>query len=127
MDDITAALDKLTLLQMVLAWAFVACYALSLGGMLEPRGSRRAAVAAALCAVAFCIASDAWVHAALLVAFAVAGMGVFVAAAWTLSRLAAWCLQPGPRANPPVSPRATPAPRRLPLGVMLRALWRSQA
>jgi hypothetical protein len=125
MDDITASLNKLSLLQMVLAWTFVACYALALGGLLEPRGSRRAAALAVLAAVLFCAFADNWVHGALLVTFAVAGMGLFVALAWVLARSVSWFLLRGAPAKP--AP-AAPAPAKpQPIGVMLRDLWRSQA
>lgn len=125
MDDITASLNKLSLLQMVCAWAFVACYALALGGMLEARGSRRAAGVAVLAAVLFCALGENWVHGALLVTFAVAGMGLFVAAAWALARFAGWFVN----RNTPAQPApVTPAPAKpQPIGVMLRALWRWEA
>lgn len=122
MDDITASLNKLSLLQMICAWTFVACYALALGGMLEARGSRRAAGLAALAAVLFCAFGENWVHGALLVMFAVAGMGIFVAAAWALARGAAWFVNRGTPAQP--APATPPAAKPQPIGVMLRALWR---
>ncbi|MET0335877.1 MAG: hypothetical protein ABW190_16535 [Rhizobacter sp.] len=121
MEDITLSLGKLNLTQMVCAWAFVACYALALGGMFGPTGSQRAAGLAALSAVLFCVFADYWVHGALLVLFAVAGMGVFVAVAWALARLAGWFVQSGERVDTP-----TPAPavraKPQPFGGMLRAL-----
>lgn len=125
MEDITASLNKLSLLQMICAWTFVACYALALGGMLEARGSRRAAGLALIAAGLFCALGENWVHGALLVTFAVAGMGLFVAAAWALARSVAWYLARGtPAQRPPaVSAKAKPQP----IGVMLRDLWRSQA
>lgn len=125
MDDIAVSLNKLSLLQMVCAWAFVACYALALGGMLEARGSRRAAGIAVVAAVLFCALGENWVHGALLVMFAVAGMGLFVAMAWALARIAAWFVH---RETPVHT--AAPAPVRAkpqPIGVMLRALWRWEA
>ncbi|HEY0821489.1 MAG TPA: hypothetical protein VGD46_22120 [Rhizobacter sp.] len=125
MDDITASLNKLSLFQMVLAWAFVACYALALGGMLEARGSLRAAGLAVVAAVVFCVLSENWVHGALLVTFVVAGMGLFVATAWALARSVSWFLHRGTAAKP--APAAPVAAKPQPIGVMLRDLWRSQA
>lgn len=125
MDDITVSLNKLSLLQMVCAWTFVACYALALGGMLEARGSRRAAGIAVLAAVLFCALGENWVHGALLVMFAVAGMGLFVAVAWALARFAAWFVHRG-TPLPPAAPAPVPA-KPQPIGVMLRALWRWEA
>lgn len=126
MDDIAVSLEKLGLVHMVLAWAFVACYALSLGGMLGATGSRRAAVLAVVAAVSFCVISENWVHGALLVMFAVAGMGLFVATAWALARIAAWGVQQGQR---PVVPAPAPrvAARPQPAAGMLRWLRRLQA
>lgn len=125
MDDIAASLDKLSLLQMVLAWTFLAGYATALGGMLEARGSRRAAGLAVLAAVLFCVLAENWVHGALLVMFAVAGMGLFVAVAWVLSRGANWFItRDTPAKTAPLPRPAKPQP----IGVMLRDLWRrSQA
>lgn len=126
MDDIAVSLEKLSLAHMVLAWAFVACYALALGGMFGPTGSRRAAILAAVAAVSFCVISENWVHGALLVLFAVGGMGLFVAAAWALARMAAWGVQQGQR--PPVpAPAPRIAVRPQPATGMLRWLRRLQA
>jgi hypothetical protein len=125
MGDIAVSLNKLSLVQMVLAWTFVACYALALGGMLEARGARRAGVTAVLAAVLFCALGDNWVHGALLVMFAVAGMGLFVATAWALARFAGWFVNRGTPAQPAPAARAPIKPQ--PIGVMLRAWWRSVA
>jgi len=125
MDDITVSLHKLNLTQMLLAWAFVGSYALALGGMLGPTGSLRSAGAALVSAVLFCVFGENWVHAALMVGFAIAGMGLFVALAWVLARSSAWWVEHGPKAE-----RPTPVPavvsRARPAGA-LRALWRSLA
>lgn len=126
MDDIALSLDKLTLSQMVCAWAFVGFYALALGGMLGPLGSQRAAALAGLAAVLFCVFADYWVHGALLVLFAVGGMGAFVVVAWALTRIAGWMLRSGTREAPPPAAPAAPT-RPQPIGGMLRALWRWQA
>ncbi|MBL0729940.1 hypothetical protein [Piscinibacter sp. HJYY11] len=125
MEDINASLNKLSLLQMICAWAFVACYALALGGMLEARGARRAAALAVIAAALFCALGDNWVHGALLVTFAVAGMGLFVAVAWALARSVAWTLARGTPTRP--TPAAPAKAKPQPIGVMLRDLWRSQA
>jgi MFS family permease len=127
MEDITTSLNKLSLLQMVLAWTFVACYALALGGMLESRGARRAAALAVVAAVVFCALSENWVHGALLVMFAVAGMGVFVAAAWALVSVVGWALRQRAEKPAAVAPAVKVAKPHQPIGVMLRALWRWEA
>lgn len=125
MDDIAASLHKLNLAQMLLAWAFVGCYALALGGMLGAAGSLRSAAGALTSAVFFCVFADNWVHAALLVMCAVGGMGLFVAAAWTLARSSAWFVEHGQQVERPAA-SPVPLPRPRPAGG-LRALWRSIA
>jgi hypothetical protein len=125
MEDVAGSLQKLNLAQMLLAWAFVGCYALALGGMLGATGSLRSAAAALVSAVLFCVFADNWVHAALLVMCAVAGMGLFVAAAWLLARTSAWLVRRGqPAQRPAAAPLPAPRPRP---AAALRALWRSLA
>lgn len=126
MDGIVVTLQKLSFAQMVLAWAFVGCYALALGGMLGTRSSVKAALASAAAAALFCMLSDNWVHGALLVVFAVGGLGLFVALAWALASVATWSIaRHQPRVAPVPVPATSPAAPQ-PLGA-LRALWRSQA
>lgn len=80
------SLKAMSLLQLLLA--FIACtgYVLAQGGLVGARGRRASGVVAAMAAVAFTILASDWMAATMLVAFAVAGLGVFVAAAWLLSR-----------------------------------------
>ena len=125
MDDILLTLNNLSLVQMVLAWLFVASYALALGGMLGPKGSLRAGLVAALAAVLFSALSLDWVHGALLVVFAVGGMGLFVAASWLLTfSLGRLISHRGQRADEtaalPVAQAANARPVRT-----LRDLWRT--
>jgi hypothetical protein len=125
MDGILTTLNHLSLAQMVLAWLFVACYALALGGMLGARGSLRAAVVALGAAMLFSALSDDWVHGALLVLFAVAGMGLFVASSWALAHGIAWALRQREQPLPEVASEAsTPAVAPRPMNA-LRALWRT--
>jgi hypothetical protein len=125
MDDILLTLDHLSLVQMVLAWLFVASYALALGGMLGAKGSLRAGLVAALAAVLFSALSHDWVHGALLVLFAIGGMGLFVALAWALTySLQRWLAHGGRQeASPAVSSAPVVATTR-PISA-LRALWRT--
>jgi len=90
MDGILLTLKNVGLAQMVLAWLFVACYALAVGGMLGARGTWRAGVMAICAGVAFSALSHNWVHGVLLVLFAVAGMALFVIATWGLAHACAW-------------------------------------
>jgi hypothetical protein len=100
MDGILFTLKNLSLAQMVLAWLFVACYALALGGMLSTKGRWRAVGAAVVSSVSFAALSDDWVHGALLMLFAVGGMALFVITSWVLTYTSAWLLQRGERAAP---------------------------
>lgn len=126
MDDILFTLNNLSLVQMVLAWLFVASYALALGGMLGSEGSLRAGLVAALSAVLFSALSLDWVHGALLVVFAIGGMGLFVATSWLLTysvgRLISHREQRAETAAALPPPQAAPAH---PTIRTLRDLWRT--
>jgi hypothetical protein len=126
MDGILVTLKNLSFVQMVCAWLFVACYALALGGMLGPKGRLRAGLLAALASVVFAGFADQWVHGALLVMFAIAGMGLFVVLAWALAQTSAWLLiNRHPAAAPNAAPRAPAVPATAPAGA-LGALQRSR-
>lgn len=126
MDDLLSTLRQLNHFQLMSAWAFMACYALAVGGMLGPQGSWVAGLAALASAVLFCVLGAQWVHSAIMVMFAVAGMGLFVVTAWALARTTAWFV-----AHRPQQPAAAPqrvvvlAAPRMPSMRELRALWRS--
>ena len=74
--------------QLQLLLAFVACtgYALAQGRLLGRRGRRYAASAAGASALGFVAESREWMQASMLLAFAVAGLGLFVAMVWLTSR-----------------------------------------
>ncbi len=124
MDNLFLTLKNMSPVQMVLAWCFVACYALALGGMLESKGSLRAGVAALLAGLLFVLFSDPWVHGALLVLFGVAGMGAFVTVSWALTYGTAWLIQRRHGA-PAQALRASSTTPPAGTGGVLRALWRS--
>jgi hypothetical protein len=83
--DVFGSLRTMTLLQLLLA--FLACtgYAIAQGALVSARGRRFAASAAAGAAFCFALESAHWPQAAMLMAFGVAGMGLFVAAVWVTS------------------------------------------
>jgi hypothetical protein len=85
MDEIVASLDHLSVPQYALAFVFVASYALSIGAILEGRGRLVFAILAAVSAVVFAGTMDPWFHGALLVAYAVIGMGLFIGVVWLMS------------------------------------------
>jgi hypothetical protein len=73
-------------------------------------------------AAGFVALSEPWVHGALLVAFAVAAIGVFAGASWLLARLVTRRAAPAP--SPPLaddgSPEVVPVHRRRLPGVARR-------
>ena len=117
--DVLSSLRTMTQLQLLLA--FLACtgYALGQGGLIGPRGRRLAWVVTLLSVLGFAFESTEWMHAAMLATFAVAGLGLFVAGAWVISRLLGF----QPSGNPglmlesefsPVNAQMSPTTRALP-------------
>lgn len=86
LDDVVGSLRSMTQVQLLLA--FMACigYAFAQGSLLSVRGQRAAWLAATLSAAGFAFVSENWTHATMLLGFAVAGMGSFVAGVWLTSR-----------------------------------------
>jgi hypothetical protein len=87
LGDVFDSLKGMGLVQLLLA--FLACigYTLAQGGLLAPRG-RGVALSTALVAVGgFVVSSGAWMHSAVLVAFALSALGVFTATAWLCGKL----------------------------------------
>jgi hypothetical protein len=88
LGDVFDSLRAMSLLQLLLA--FVACigYSLAQGALVSsPRVRGFAGVAAFVGAVGYAILGTEWMHAAMLVAFAFAGMGLFVSVVWITSHL----------------------------------------
>lgn len=111
-SELTRSLYAIGLEQYVFAFAFLTGYMLALGRWFGARGRLRAALVALLAAVGFSAMTDPWIHGAMLVLLAVAGLGVFISAAWALSRVLA--LGGGGAVAPsidPAAPLALPAVR----------------
>ena len=87
MTDLSDSLQRMTFTQLALMFGFLTSYVLALGGMLGSAWRRHAGVLALVCAVGFAACTDPWVHGALLMAFVVAGLGLFVMLSWLLARL----------------------------------------
>ena len=87
LGEVFDSLRSMTQWQLLLA--FLACmgYVLSQGRLIEPKARRIAATLALVAAIAFAIESAEWTNAAMLLAFAVAGLGLFAGATWLISRL----------------------------------------
>lgn len=121
LGDVFGSLKSMSQLQLLLA--FIACigYALAQGGLLPANGRCIAWCTAALAAVGFAFESSDWTYATVLLGFAIAGIGSFVAAAWLTSRalgigrvpaaLPLESTEPAPNAAP-VLVEAKPRPAR---------------
>ena len=126
MNELGHSLERMSFMQLLLLFGFVTTYMVAVGGLFGGWVRLRAAAAALAQAVAFVALTDPWVHGALLVAFVVGALGVFVMLSWLLARMF------GPRALPlpaPDSeavdsslPNSQPMPLRAPkLGQRVRA------
>jgi len=98
MTELSDSLERMSFMQLLLLFGFVTGYVVALGGLFGSTVRLRAAALALLQAVGFTLLTDPWVHGALLVAFVVAGLGLFVMLSWLLARL----LAPGQMPLPPV-------------------------
>jgi hypothetical protein len=96
-------LDRMSLLQLLLVFGACISTAFTLGALLSARARLFAGAMALGCTAAFIVSSDSWPNAVMLAAIAVAGLGLFTAAVWVITRLAG--LEPHGRraATPPDS------------------------
>jgi hypothetical protein len=83
---VVETLHAMTLLQLLLAFLTFIGYALGQGALLGPRARPWVWAMSALGALGFAWLSPDWTHAAVLFGVAVAGMGLFTASVWLLSR-----------------------------------------
>lgn len=86
LGDVFGSLKSMSQVQLLLA--FIACigYAFAQGSLLPGRGRRLAGISAALAAFGFALESADWTYATMLLGFAVAGLGSFIALVWITSR-----------------------------------------
>jgi len=87
LGDVFGSLQAMSQLQLLLA--FVGCigYALAQGGLISSKGRRIAWSASLLAVIGFALESTEWMNAAMLIAFGIVGLGLFVAGVWLTSRL----------------------------------------
>jgi nitrate reductase gamma subunit len=88
MNELNHTLQNMGGLQLLLALLFLGSYAMLLGGFVDGRAQAVAALVSVASAVAFVARTSPWAHGVLLVTFVVVGMGVFIAVAWMVTRLA---------------------------------------
>lgn len=114
------SLERMSFMQLLLLFGFVTCYVVAIGGLFGGTVRLRAAGLSLLQATAFATLTDPWVHGALLVAFVIGGLGLFVVTSWLLARLLvprppAAALSPESQndsvAGDSSSPPSQPAPR----------------
>ena len=79
------SLAAMGLPQLALAIFALACYCLMLNASLGANARTIAGAAAALAGMALAALTDPWMNGVILVAIGVAGVGVFVVAAWGIS------------------------------------------
>ena len=87
MNELDNSLHAIGLEQFVLAFAFLISYPLSLSSFAGVRGRRWAGLAALAAAAGFSALTDPWMNGVLLLAVAVVGIGLFVAAVWAMSAM----------------------------------------
>jgi hypothetical protein len=124
--ELHTSLKSMGFFQLLLAIVFLACYSVACSTLFESRGRARAGGVALLAAVAFTALTQPWVHGALMVAGAVAGLGLFSAIGWILSSALhvpqvkvpatdeALPLLAETIAEPAAEPAASPSPARAP-------------
>lgn len=116
-------LDNMSLVQLLLAFAACIATAFALGALFTARTRLMAGFAALACTAAFIVTSASWPNAVMLTAIAVAGLGIFTAAVWLITRVIG--LEPrgrhvapqsdsvlpgdGPAQAPAATPSAAPA------------------
>ena len=109
MNELGHSLERMSFMQLLLLFGFVTTYMVAVGGLFGGWVRLRAAAAALAQAVAFVALTDPWVHGALLVAFVVGALGVFVMLSWLLARLFGPRSMPLPAADSGVTESALPS------------------
>ena len=84
-SELHLTLRSMGFMQLLIAIVFLAAYSVACSTLFASRGRTRAAAVALVTAVAFTALTPPWVHGALMVAGAVAGLGLFSAIGWILS------------------------------------------
>jgi hypothetical protein len=84
-SELHLTLRSMGFMQLLIAIVFLGAYSVACSTLFGGRGRTRAAGVALLTAVAFTALTQPWVHGALMVAGAIAGLGMFSAIGWLLS------------------------------------------
>ena len=86
LHSVFGSLQSMTSIQLLCGFLTCMCYAALQGSLLDGTLRRAAASMCVLSASGFVLAGDNWVFGFMLLAFAVAGMGLFAALVWLLGR-----------------------------------------
>ena len=84
MNEVSNSLHAMGVAQYLLAFLFLASYALALSEFCGVRGRCYAVLAAFTAAIAFAGLTDPWIDGVMVVAFALVAMGLFSGTAWGL-------------------------------------------
>jgi hypothetical protein len=120
--DIKSSLDAFGVEQQACVLVFLISYPLALGALLEPQGRRIAGAVAGTSTIVFVAMTDPWMHAVLLMALAVVGIGLFIAsvyvADWVSRRIAlrGMALPEAAEALPGPAPALAVERERVPIG-----------
>lgn len=87
LGEVLFGLEVMSLAQLLLAFVACAAYQLAQGSLLGRRGRTMAWLVAVAASVGFVSLASEWMHAAMLIAFGVATMGIFTFAVWATCRL----------------------------------------
>jgi hypothetical protein len=87
MSDLNTSLHAMQFEQLLLAFAFLISYPLTLSAFAGTFGRRCAAGAALLAATGFVATTTPWLHGVMLIVFTVVGFGFFIAAVWSMSAI----------------------------------------
>jgi hypothetical protein len=87
LEELNRQLHAMPSARLLLLFVFLIAYVIAISGFIEGRGRGRAAVVALISAICLCAIFKPWTAGVVLVVGAVAGIGLFAAAAMLLSRM----------------------------------------
>lgn len=87
LGDVFGTLREMSQLQLLFAFVASTGYVVAQGGLVGRTGRRIAWVMTLVAGVGFTFFSADWMYAAMLLTFAIAGLGLFAASAWLISRM----------------------------------------
>lgn len=89
MMDLGNSFQHMGFVQLALLFGFITAYVLALGRLLGAAARLRCALLALVLCAAFASNTTPWEHGALLIAFVVAAMALYMAMVWTIASVVA--------------------------------------